>query len=453
MEDLTLYEIIKACDGSFGYPATDIISSICTDTRKIKPSCVFICIKGENFDGHDFAAKACELGAVAVISEKPIDGVRCIIVDSTRKAFLDIAHYYRQRFNIVLAGITGSVGKTTTKEMVALVLSQKFNTLKTEGNLNNDIGLPHTLLRLSKEYQAAVIEMGMSNAGEISVLSQTCRPTIAIITNVGVSHIENLGSREGILKAKLEILDGVSHNAPLILNGDNDMLCNLKDTINRDIIYYGIENDNVDVKATDIKVENGVTTFCINYWGKTIDAKLNCVGNHNVLDSLAAFCVGMLNDIKEADIVEGLVKFLPEGLRQSIVKKGEQTVIIDCYNASPDSMRASLAVLSELKPLPNGRRIAVLGDMFELGDMSKQLHSDVGGYAAASKADVLVCYGEHSQYIAQQAISDGMKNVLHKNSREEVVDFLKQELKPNDLVLFKASRGMKLEEVIDQLYK
>lgn len=453
MEDLTLYEIVKAVEGSYGYPSTEIVSSISTDTRKITNGCVFIALRGKNFDGHDFAKNAIELGAVAVITEKPIEDVKCIIVDNTRKALLDIARYYRSRFTPILVGVTGSVGKTTTKEMIALVLSGKYFTLKTEGNLNNDIGLPHTLLNLTSEHQAAVIEMGMSDFGEISALSLTARPTMAVITNIGYSHIENLGSREGILKAKLEILDGTSTDSPLILNGDDDLLSKLKDDVNRDIIYYGIENQNVDVRATNIIAKDGVTTFDISFWGKQISAKLNCVGVHNIMNALAAFCVGIMAEIEPETIIHSLTQFIPGGLRQSIVKKGEQTVIIDCYNASPDSMKASLAVLSELTPMPGGRRIAVLGDMLELGSMSKELHENVGSFVAESKTDILICYGDNSRYTAEKAKSLGVLNSRFFEDKCAVVNYLKEIIKSNDLILFKASRGMKLEEVIDKLYK
>ncbi len=453
MEDLTLYEIIKAVEGSYGYPSTEIISSVSTDTRKITKGCVFIALRGDKFDGHDFAKQAIELGATAVITEKPVEGVRCIIVDNTKKALADLAGYYRSRFNPVLVGITGSVGKTTTKEMTALVLSGKYMTLKTEGNFNNEIGLPHTLLKLSSEHEAAVIEMGMSDFGEISLLSQISRPSIAVITNIGYSHIENLGSREGILKAKLEILDGTSHDAPLILNGDDDMLSKLKDELNRDIVYYGIENPNVDVRATEIETNDGITTFVINYWGKKINAKLNCFGIHNVLDSLAAFSVGIMAEIEPEQIVASLAQFIPSGLRQSIVKKGEQTVIIDCYNAAPDSIKASLAILSELTPMPGGRRIAVLGDMLELGSMSQKLHEEVGTYVIDSKTDILVCYGSDSKYIAEKAKEIGNINSKYFSDKSEIVSYLKETIRKNDLLLFKASRGLKLEEIIEELYK
>jgi UDP-N-acetylmuramoyl-tripeptide--D-alanyl-D-alanine ligase len=453
MEDLTLYEIVKAVEGSYGYPSTEIISSVSTDTRKITKGCVFIALRGDKFDGHDFVKQAIELGAVAAITEKPVEGVKCIIVDNTKKALADLARYYRSRFNPILVGVTGSVGKTTTKEMIALVLSGKYLTLKTEGNFNNEIGLPHTLLNLTSEHEAAVIEMGMSDFGEISMLSQISRPSIAVITNIGYSHIENLGSREGILKAKLEIIDGTSHDAPLILNGDDDMLANLKDEVNRDIVFYGINNPNVDVRATDIEIKDGVTTFVITYWGKTISAKLNCVGMHNVLNALAAFSVGIMAEIEPEKIVEKLAEFIPSGLRQSIVKKGEQTVIIDCYNAAPDSMKASLAILSELSPMPGGRRIAVLGDMLELGSMSQKLHEQVGEYVFNSKTDILVCYGNDSKYIAEKAKELGLLNSRFFSDKSETVSYLKEIIKKNDLLLFKASRGIKLEEVIEEIYK
>lgn len=453
MEDLTLYEIVKAVEGSYGYPSTEIISSVSTDTRKITKGCVFIALRGDKFDGHDFVKQAIELGAVAAITEKPVEGVKCIIVDNTKKALADLARYYRSRFNPILVGVTGSVGKTTTKEMIALVLSGKYLTLKTEGNFNNEIGLPHTLLNLTSEHEAAVIEMGMSDFGEISMLSQIARPSIAVITNIGYSHIENLGSREGILKAKLEIIDGTSHDAPLILNGDDDMLANLKDEVNRDIVFYGINNPNVDVRATDVEVKDGVTTFVITYWGKTISAKLNCVGIHNVLNALAAFSVGIMAEIEPEKIVEKLAEFIPSGLRQSIVKKGEQTIIIDCYNAAPDSMKASLAILSELSPMPGGRRIAVLGDMLELGSMSQKLHEQVGEYVFNSKTDILVCYGNDSKYIAEKAKELGLLNSRFFSDKSETVSYLKEIIKKNDLLLFKASRGIKLEEVIEEIYK
>lgn len=452
MEELTLYEIIKAVDGSYGYQSTDIISTISTDSRAVTKGCVFIALKGEKFDGHDYAPQAIQQGAIAVISEKAIDGVRCIIVDNTSKALLDLASYYRRRFNPILVGITGSVGKTTTKDMIALVLSSKYKTLKTTGNLNNEIGLPLTLLKLNSGYEAAVIEMGMSNFGEISRLSQTARPTIGIITNIGFSHIQNLGTKAGILKAKLEIIDGMQTDAPLIFNGDDELLSEIENDLSRDVIYYGIEKKDVDVHADNIITIDGSTTFDINFWGKTISTTLNCVGIHNIHNALAAFCVGMIAEIPPENIVNALANYAPEGLRQSIVKKGEQIVLIDCYNASPDSMRAALAVLSELSPIGNGRRIAVLGDMLELGEMSKELHLKIGEAVFKSRADILLCYGNHSKFIMENAKSLGFKESHFFDEKDKLTEYLKTIIIKDDLILFKASRGMQLEQVIEKLY-
>lgn len=449
MEKLTLFEIIKAVGGSYGYPAKQIVSSICTDTRKITPDCVFIALKGANFDGHDFVKKAIELGAVAAVTEKPIEDTKCIIVDSTQKALLDIAAYYRQRFSPVLVGVTGSVGKTTTKEMISLVLESKFKTLKTSGNLNNEIGSPLTLLQLDSTYEAAVIEMGMSHFGEISRLSLTAKPTCSVITNIGFSHIENLNTQEGILKAKLEIIDGMSPDAPLILNSDDRLLLEAGKKLSRNVIYYGTKNKEAEVYGSDIKIKDGITYFNINYSGKSFPAKLNCIGNHNVMNALAAFCVGTTLDLEPEKMIKAIAKFKPDGFRQNIKKISNQLVIEDYYNASPDSMKASLSILSELEPQGEGRRVAVLGDMLELGQMSEKLHKKVGAYVKQSKADSVICYGKDAKFIASKS---GLKESYYFSEKEKIIEFLKNYLKSGDVVLYKASRGMKFEEIIFGIY-
>ncbi|MDF2567779.1 MAG: murF, partial [Oscillospiraceae bacterium] len=347
-------------------------------------------------------------------------------------------------------GITGSVGKTSTKEMIYYVLSQKYKTLKTQGNLNNEIGLPMTLLNLDRSYQAAVIEMGMSNRGEISRLSLTACPNIGVITNIGVSHIENLGSRENILKAKLEILDGIIDDSPIVLNADDDMLSTVDEFLQREIIFYGINNPEADIRAVDIVQQNMTTEFDIVYYGNKVKARIPAIGIHNVYNALAAFCVGLIGEVDVADIIKGIASYKPAGMRQNVVVKEGVTVIEDCYNASPDSMKAALNVLSEIDT--QGKRFAVLGDMLELGEVSEKLHFDVGVLASESKADVLVCYGEQARHIAQGAVSNGMTNVLAFDDKEDVSNYLKQNVKFGDAVLFKASRGMKLEEVILQTY-
>jgi len=449
MEKILLSDIARTVGGTIDIKSE--IGEISTDTRQLIAGSVFIAIRGERFDGHDYVAKAFEKGAVAAITEKQIENYPCIIVNDTRKAFLDLARYYRSLFNIILVGVTGSVGKTTTKEMIALVLSEKYNTLKTEGNLNNEIGLPKTLLGINKSHKAAVIEMGMSDFGEIERLSNTAIPTISVITNIGFSHIENLKTQEGILKAKLEILSGMSPDAPLVVNADDRLLSTVKDSLNRRVLTYGIENKTADYYAKNIYEENNGTIFTVKYQDRDVEVSLPCIGRHNVLNALSAFCIGINSGISEEEIINALKKYKPDELRQNIVKKGEQTVIIDCYNASPDSMKASLSVLLQVKAENNGRKVAVLGDMLELGEMSRQLHENVGKFTEMADVDMLFTYGYDSVYIAEKAKESGV-SVMHTDDKAKLVNELKTYLKAGDVVLFKGSRGMRLEEVIDGLY-
>lgn len=449
MEILTLSEVAEAVGSTINLDGE--INEISTDTRTIPKGCLFVAIKGENFDGHDYIKIAFEKGAKAVVSERNVDGYNCIVVDSTRKALLDIARYYRSKFNINLVGVTGSVGKTTTKEMIALVLSEKFNTLKTTGNLNNGIGLPKTLFNLNSSHECAVIEMGMSHFGEISSLTRTALPTMAVITNIGFSHIENLGSQQGILKAKLEILEGMDGSAPIFLNADDISLYQTSYQLGRETITFGIDNEDSDFRATNINQFEDYTTFTVNWSGNSKDIKLTAIGRHNVLNALVSFAIGTKLGLTPEEISNALSKYKPDNLRQNIIKKGEQTVIIDCYNASPDSMKASLMVLSQTVPKDCGRRIAVLGDMLELGEMSQRLHSMVGDFVGQSKADVLFCYGVEAQNIGKVALNYN-KEVKFFTDKLQLNETLKSFLQPNDVVLFKASRGMKLEETIDYIY-
>ena len=469
MEKLSLQEIISAVHGSYGYPADVEISDISTDTRTIKPGSLFIALKGENFDGHNFAAKAMELGAEAVVTERPVEGARCMIVDSTARALLDIAGYYRSKFDVKVVGVTGSVGKTTTKDMIALVVAQKYKTLKTQGNHNNEIGMPQTLFGLDSSYEAAVIEMGMSHQGEISRMSMSCQPDVAVITNIGISHIENLGSREGILKSKLEILDGLEAGSPFIINVDNDMLKTIldKDEIMEkyDVITFGIESESANYKAKNIKEENGSTSFDVEYIiTKTIPeidgvtAKvylcsqhivIPTIGIHNVYNALAAFAVGITLGIDSQKSADALSNYVPAGMRQKSVNVGGITSIEDCYNASPDSMNAAIKTLANTKA---NKKIAVLGDMLELGDYSKKAHYEVGQAVADNKIDFLLAFGNDAKYIVDGAKENGMKNAFYFNNKEELSNKLFELANKGDAVIFKASRGMKLEDVINNVY-
>ncbi len=450
MIKFSLNEIARAVKAKECDFANVYVDKICSDTRKITPGCLFIAIKGENFDGHDFIQKAFELGANAVISHKEIDTDKpVILVEDTKKALLLIARHNRMNINALIVGVTGSVGKTSTKDMIACVLNAKYSTYKTKGNLNNDIGLPHSLLDLDESFNAAVIEMGMSNFGEIKLLSETTCPNIGVITNIGVSHIENLGSRDGILKAKMEITSGLGCSSPLVLNGDDDKLVTVKGNVKNPIMYYGIDNPSCDVKAVNIVQSQQTTTFDIIYEDKKYNAKIPTIGKHNVMNALCAFCVGRLANIEPENIICAFMEYKPSGMRQNIVQHNGYTVIEDCYNASPDSMRASLSVLADMEC--SGKKVAVLGDMLELGDYSQTAHKSVGEMVAKSGADILLCYGNEARYIAQGA-QNSKATIECFDNMDKLIEKLICTLEKGDIVVFKASHGMHLEKAIEGLY-
>jgi UDP-N-acetylmuramoyl-tripeptide--D-alanyl-D-alanine ligase len=446
MENLTLFEIAKACSGTATADLT--VNSVCIDTRKITKGCLFICIKGENFDAHQFANEALEKGATAVMIEQDIkpNGAYVKVAD-TKKALLSLAGYYRSKFSIPVVALTGSVGKTTTKEFTHLVVSAKYNAIKTQGNLNNEIGLPQMLFQIDNSVEAAVIEMGMNHFGEISRLVNATKPTIGLITNIGVSHIENLGSRDGILKAKLEICEGLKEVAPLILNGDNDKLATVKDDKHK-VYFYGIENG--DFKASNIVEKDGKTSFTINYFNKSQKIVIPTIGVHNVYNALAAFAVGYFLNIDSQKSANALANYAPAGMRQKVVSVGNITSIEDCYNASPDSMSASLKTLHDIQ---GNKKIAVLGDMLELGDYSVQAHKAVGKMVAENNIDYLFAYGENAKYYVSTAKQLGVKNAFLFDDKQKLASSLVDVASAGDVVMFKASRGMKLEDVINSVYK
>ena len=429
----------------------NLINRVSIDSRDVDENTLFFAIKGERFDGHDFVKDVAEKGVGAVVCHREVEcSAPVIYVEDTKEAFLRFATEYRCSIEgLTVIGLTGSVGKTTTKEMVACVMEQKGETLKTEGNLNNEIGVPRTLFRLEKTTRNAVIEMGMDGAGQITVLTKCARPDCAIITNVGVSHIENLGSREGILQAKLEILQGLKKGATLFLNGDNDMLSTVKNDDYK-IVFFGIENKNCDVLAEEIK-EIGLTTEFVAVKGD-IRQKITIptVGIHNVYDALTAFAVGLEYEISPEDIAKGLQNYVPSGMRQRIREVNGITVIEDCYNASPDSQKAGL---NSLCKIAKGRKIAVLGDMLELGSYSETAHRNVGRYAAECNVDALYTYGKQSEFMADTARAEGLSEVFSFTDKAELTEALISEIKEGDTLLFKASRGMKLEEVFQKIYE
>lgn len=448
MKMFTATEIAKATGGTLVGGEAEV-TSVSTDTRTIEKGALFIAVKGERFDGNDYIAQAAQSGAAAAISDRPERSVNAeipiIYVENSRAAQLKLARYHRDRFSVKLCGVTGSVGKTSTKDMIYAVLAAGFNTLKTEGNFNNDIGLPRTLFRLNEEYGAAVIEMGMSDRGEISVLSAAARPDCAVITNIGWCHIENLGTRENILAAKLEILDGMDENAPLIVCGDDEFLgkLNAERTGSRKLIRYGFGEEN-DVRAEDVRHIDGGEEFTLVCGGRKIPAKLPVVGEHHILNALAAFAVGVEFGIDESAIVAAFMSYEASGMRQKIEKRGDVTVILDCYNASPTSMRSALSVLSTL----NGRKLAVLGDMLELGERSKELHA---GLAELSDlADEFYLYGSEMAALRDELLKKNVP-VTQSESKEELTKKLLENIKSGDAILFKGSRGMKMEEIAEKI--
>lgn len=446
MEVLTLSQIASACNGT--YNTETEINAVCIDTRKITKGCLFICIKGERFDAHQFADEALEKGAAAVMIDEDIEpNGPYVKVENTARAMLMLAGYYRSLFDIPVVALTGSVGKTTTKEFTHLVVNAKYNAIKTQGNLNNEIGLPQMLFQIDHSIQAAVIEMGMNHFGEISRLVNATKPTIGLITKIGVSHIENLGSRDGILKAKLELCEGLKENAPLLLNGDDDKLSTVTDDKHK-IYFFGIHNG--DFKAENIKENNGSTSFDITYFGNRQKVVIPTIGIHNVYNALAAFAVGYFLDVDAEAAANALKAYVPAGMRQKIVKVNEITAIEDCYNASPDSMQVALKTLHDTKA---EKRIAVLGDMLELGEYSKEAHLSVGKMAGDNGIDYLFAYGEYAKYYIEGAKANGVKECYLFDNKNELSDMLDKTAQKGDVVLFKASRGMKLEDVINNVYK
>ena len=443
----TAQEIAQAAGGTLVGENVSV-SGVSTDTRTIERGMLFVAVKGESFDGSEFIAKAAEKGAAAALSDRPLGsveaGIPVIYVDDTRRAQLALARHYRERFSVRLCGVTGSVGKTSTKDMIYAVLSAKYETLRTEGNFNNDIGLPRTLFGLNESYGAAVIEMGMSALGEISVLSRAAKPDIAVITNIGWCHLETLGTRENILRAKLEILDGMAAGAPVIINGDDELLRGADYGAHRVVTYGFGEGCGIraqDIESTDI---GGRFTLCAH--GKQYAAEVPAQGEHHIRNALAAFAAGEAFGMTPEEIVPAFMRYQGTGLRQKYVECGKMTFILDCYNASPDSMKSSLSLI---RTSPR-RRVAVLGDMLELGEMSAQLHAGIAQLLKDS-ADLAFLYGREMRSCMERLGAQGGPQAFHTEDMEELVRLLRENLRDGDLVLFKGSRGMRMEQAAQAL--
>ena len=451
-------EILKVTKGKMLFGNEELeVENFSKDTRTIQKGDIYIGIKGEKFDGSNFWNQALDAGATAVIisniqiskEEKEKYKDKTIIqVEDTFEALYEIAKYKRSLYNIPVIAVTGSVGKTSTKDIIASVVSQKYKTLKTEGNNNNNIGLPLTILKL-KDHEALVVEMGMNHFGEISLLTNIAKPTLAVITNIGTSHIGNLGSRENILKAKLEILEGMKIPR-VIINNDNDLLHRWyeenKEKI--EIHTYGINNSS-DVIAEKIELGEEKSKFVVKTSSEKVNIDVPVGGEHFVYNALCGFMVGKVLGLTAKEIQNGISKFELTKKRMDIrVLKNGATLINDSYNASYESMKASLKYLSSRTDL---RKIVVLGDMLELGDFSKELHEKVGEEVANDNIDVLICRGEFAKNIISKANKNKKTQCILLQNNEEILSKLQEILKEGDGVLIKASNGMKFYEICQKL--
>ena len=449
MQSLTTEEIIKATGGTLIGGGETVIKGISTNSREIKEGELFIPLVGDKFDGHEFIRAAFELGASAALTSKETElfiGKTIIRVKDTKKALGAIAAYYKEKHNVPTIAVTGSVGKTTTKDMVYSVISQRYNTLKTAANFNNDIGLPLTIFRLEKEHEAAVLEMGMNHFGEIDYLASIGKPDAAIITNIGESHIENLGSREGIFKAKMEITNRFGRDNTLIVNGDNDFLRTVKGEYK--VVRYGLDSGS-DVYAKDIVNKGlGGISFTAVVNGTEYAAELAVPGEHNVYNALAAICAGIEFKIPMDDILRGIKTFEPTAQRLAVEDYKGITIINDCYNASPDSIKAALKVLAATDAK---RRVAVLGDVLEMGEHAPSAHYGLAKYVKEAGVDVLVTAGENMKNLARGAEEQGVSEIHAFDKTLEACNFVKDALKEGDAVLIKASHGMRFEEVYNAI--
>ena len=443
---MKVYEIVEATQGILvSGNRDDEINFFSQDSRQMTNGGMYIPLKGERFDGHDFIESAFQTGAQAIISEKDVSYEDKIVikVKDTYQALKDMASYLRSHRPVKVVGVTGSVGKTSTRDMVYSVVKQKYKTLKTEGNYNNEIGLPLTILRYHDE-EVLVLEMGMNHLQEMSRLSMIARPDIACITNVGTAHIGELGSRENILKAKLEITDGMKEGATLIINQDNDMLQTVE-LPHLNVVRVG-KSKEASIQASHIVLEETKSSFEVEYQGKKETIEVPVQGEHNVSNALIAIAVGIELNIPLEDIKKGIQEFKLTKNRMDILEKNHKTVIDGTYNASVDSMKSSIDVLANYKK----RKVAILADMLELGNYSQQLHEEVGSYVASKGINVLVCVGKEAKYIYQKA-KESMKDVYYFESNQEVIAHLDELLKEDDVILVKGSHSMNLKEVVEKI--
>ena len=455
MKNMSLGKITEACGGIFHGTLEEqayVVESITTDSRQAEKGCLFVAIPGERVDGHDFIPSVFEKGALAVISERELENPAgpYIQVESSLEAVKGIAAYYREQLDIKVVGITGSVGKTSTKEVIASVLAQKYNVLKTLGNFNNELGLPLTVFRLRDEHQVAVLEMGISHFGEMHRLAKIARPDICVITNIGQCHLEFLKNRDGVLRAKTEIFDFMKEDGSIVLNGDDDKLAQIQEAKGIRPIFFGTESGR-SVYADHIENLGLKGVQCrIHVDDKSVSVLIPIPGHHMVMNALAAAAVGHQLGLTMEEIKAGIEQLEAVSGRFHIIENGRLQIIDDCYNANPVSMKASLDVLCDAK----GRRVAILGDMGELGENEAQLHAEVGAHASGNHIDLLICTGTVSSHMAEAAVADGgCGEVLQVPTLDALLTCLPSLIEPDDTVLVKASHFMHFEKVVEKLEK
>ena len=470
MKNLTLENIAKACNGKLYEGGTErkpgmsapksgegeTVKGVVLDSRKVEEGYLFVATAGARVDGHSFIPQVLRKGAAGVVCEKlpdAVDGNGCfILVEDSFQALKDIAEFYREQLSVTVVGITGSVGKTSTKEFVASVLAEKYKVLKTEGNFNNEVGLPLTVLQIRDCHQVAVVEMGISDFGEMHRLSKIAKPDVCVLTNIGQCHLENLKSRQGILKAKTEMFDFMKEDGLVCLNGDDDMLATVAEVKGKKPVTFGRGKENrVYADAVENKGLFG-SRMVLHVDGTEFTADIPLPGEHMVYNALAAVCVGSLLGMTAEEMRGGLANVKAVGGRSHIIRLADRVVIDDCYNANPVSMCAALDLLCTALT----RKVAVLGDMFELGEKEREMHSKVGAYAVEKGVDVLVCIGALAEEMykeAQKAVSGtGSGTQVHYFAGKE--GFLEKQgdiLQAGDTILVKASHGMAFEEVIQVL--
>ena len=451
MKPVTLETIARVTCGTLVGGGENItITGVVRDNREVKEGNLFVCFAGEKVDGHSFASKAYEAGAAACLAQRELEDAKgpYILVEDTFQAIKDLAKYYRSLLNIPVIGVTGSVGKTTAKEMTAAALSAKLNVLKTTANLNNELGVPLTLLSITEEHEAAVVEMGISDFGEMSRLADMVRPDICIMTTIGFCHLETLGDLDGVLRAKSEVFEYMNENGVAIVNGDDEKLAAFDPGVRKITFGYGEQNDwrgeNIRADGTE-----GVLCDIVNSDG-TFSAYIPAFGNHMVLGALPAAIAARLLGLTNEEIERGLLKYAPVGGRANIKDTEYIRIIDDCYNANPNSMAASLGSLSSVE----GRKVAILGDMKELGAASRDLHRSIGVLAGQYGIDSVICLGAEAEFIYKGFISGGFETeAWHFPMKEAMFSVLPRLIKKGDTVLVKASHSMGFDEVVAELEK